>query len=58
MNPATDESVEAIFRLYEKYGSGDYIGECVSQTEHMVQCAMLAEDEGCSDEVNCFRPMY
>ncbi|XP_072031106.1 2-amino-1-hydroxyethylphosphonate dioxygenase (glycine-forming)-like [Amphiura filiformis] len=46
-----NESIEAIFRLYDEHGRGDYIGECVSQTQHMVQCAMLAEAEGCSNEV-------
>ena len=33
-----------IFEYYEKYGNKDYIGEEVSQIEHMVQCAMIAEE--------------
>lgn len=33
-----------IFELYDKYGNNDYIGEEVSQIEHMIQCAMLAEE--------------
>ena len=49
-----DETMEAIFDLYTKYGDGDYIGEPVSQTEHMVQCAMLAEQEGYPKEVGLF----
>lgn len=40
-----------VFDLYRKYGDQDYIGEPVSQKEHMIQCAMLAEKEGYSDEV-------
>ena len=51
MDDQIGKSVEAIFRLYELHGSEDYLGEAVSQTQHMVQCAMLAEAEGCSNEV-------
>ena len=43
--------VDEIFLLYRKYGSEDYIGEPVSQIEHMCQCAQLAEQEGYDDEV-------
>lgn len=43
--------VDAVFALYEKYGRADYIGEPVSQLEHMCQAAQLAEQEGCSEEV-------
>jgi 2-amino-1-hydroxyethylphosphonate dioxygenase (glycine-forming) len=43
----TDE----IFDLYEKYGQADYIGEPVSQIEHMSQSAQLAIKEGYDDEV-------
>ncbi|XP_033629904.1 2-amino-1-hydroxyethylphosphonate dioxygenase (glycine-forming)-like [Asterias rubens] len=46
-----DKTVEAIFDLYQRFGANDYIGEPVSQTEHMVQCAMLAEREGEPTEV-------
>lgn len=45
------KSVNEIFDLYEKYGQADYIGEPVSQVEHMVQAARLAEAEGYDDEV-------
>ena len=43
--------VDEIFSLYEKYGSADYIGEPVSQVEHMYQAAELAEKEGYLDDV-------
>jgi phosphonate degradation associated HDIG domain protein len=44
-------TVEEIFELYEKYGNADYIGEPVSQMEHMCQAAQLAEAEGYDEEV-------
>jgi 2-amino-1-hydroxyethylphosphonate dioxygenase (glycine-forming) len=40
-----------IFDLYARFGSNDYIGEPVSQVEHMSQAAQLAIDEGFDDEV-------
>lgn len=43
--------VNEIFALYEKYGDEDYIGEPVSQLEHMSQAAALAEEEGQDEEV-------
>lgn len=43
--------VNEVFSLYEKYGDEDYIGEPVSQLEHMSQAATLAEEEGYDDEV-------
>jgi phosphonate degradation associated HDIG domain protein len=43
--------VNEIFSLYEKYGDEDYIGEPVSQLEHMSQAAALAKAEGFDDEV-------
>jgi phosphonate degradation associated HDIG domain protein len=44
-------AVDEIFSLYEKYGAADYIGEPVSQIEHMCQAAQLAEAEGYDEEV-------
>ena len=44
-------AVEEVFSLYEKFVSEDYIGEPVSQIEHMCQAAQLAEDEGYDNEV-------
>ncbi|MDB5147247.1 MAG: hypothetical protein JWQ57_1267 [Mucilaginibacter sp.] len=43
--------VDEVFSLYEKFGDADYIGEPVSQLEHMSQAASLAEAEGYDDEV-------
>jgi phosphonate degradation associated HDIG domain protein len=43
--------VNQVFSLYEKYGDEDYIGEPVSQLEHMSQAATLAQAEGYDDEV-------
>jgi 2-amino-1-hydroxyethylphosphonate dioxygenase (glycine-forming) len=44
-------NVAEIFSLYEKYGRSDYIGEPVSQIEHMCQAAQLAEAEGYDEDV-------
>jgi phosphonate degradation associated HDIG domain protein len=43
--------VKEVFLLYEKFGDDDYIGEPVSQLEHMSQAAALAQAEGHDDEV-------
>lgn len=43
--------VARVFGLYERFGASDYIGEPVSQLEHMSQAAQLAMAEGCDDEV-------
>jgi len=43
--------VKDIFKYYEIYGEKDYIGEPVTQIEHMVQAAMLAEENNEPDEV-------
>lgn len=43
--------VEEVFELYEKFGSHDYIGEPVSQLEHMCQAAQLAQQQGYREEV-------
>jgi predicted HD phosphohydrolase len=37
--------------LYEKHGDEDYIGEPVSQLEHMSQSAQLAQQAGFDEEV-------
>ena len=44
-------AVDEVFALYEKFGREDYIGEPVSQIEHMCQAAQLAEAEGYDDDV-------
>ena len=43
--------VDEIMGLYTSYGNEDYIGEPVSQIEHMCQCAQLAKKEKYDDEV-------
>ncbi|MGI4884108.1 MAG: HD domain-containing protein [Janthinobacterium lividum] len=43
--------VEDLFALYEAHGGDDYIGEPVSQLEHMWQAAALAQAAGYEDEV-------
>ena len=45
------EVVDEVFDLYIKFGDADYIGEPVSQIEHMSQSAQLAMNEGFDDEV-------
>lgn len=45
------QRVDEILSLYEQYGNADYIGEPVSQIEHMCQCAQLAEEEGYGTDV-------
>ena len=46
------ESVlDQVFEPYLKHGADDYIGESVSQIEHMSQCAELARRQGYDDEV-------
>ena len=46
-----EEATKQIFNLYRGWGHRDYIGEPVSQLEHMTQCAMLAEKDGYPNEV-------
>lgn len=43
--------VEEVFSLYTNYGNEDYIGENVSQLEHMCQAAQLAELKGYDSEL-------
>jgi 2-amino-1-hydroxyethylphosphonate dioxygenase (glycine-forming) len=43
--------VDEVFDLYAKHGHEDYIGEPVSQMEHMSQSAQLAMQEGHDEEV-------
>ncbi len=51
MNTNPLDTVNEVFSLYEKFGHADYIGEPVSQLEHMSQSAQLAMGEGFDDEV-------
>lgn len=45
------QTTNEIIELYEKYGDEDYDGEPVSQTSHMIQCAMEAMAEGEDEEL-------
>ena len=47
----TIKQIDDLFLLYKKYGQSDYIGENVSQVEHMIQAAMLAEEDNQPIEV-------
>lgn len=51
MESSIDKTLQEVFMLYEKFGAADYIGEPVSQIEHMSQAAQLAMKEGFDDEV-------
>lgn len=53
MNPerAYKQTANEIIQLFEKYGDEDYDGEPVSQTSHMIQCAMEAMAEGEDEEL-------
>ncbi|AZE97189.1 hypothetical protein C4J95_5076 [Pseudomonas orientalis] len=46
-----EQVIAEVFGLYERHGTTDYIGEPVSQIEHMSQAAQLAMAEGFDDEV-------
>src|SRR5881275_731530 len=41
-NTTPSAATQEIMQLFDKYGNSDYDGEPVTQTSHMVQCAMLA----------------
>ena len=52
MNSEQARSIaEEIYGLYRSYGGEEYAGEKVTQLEHMVQAAQLAEEEGYDEEV-------
>ena len=38
--------IDEILRVFREYGSGQYLGEPVSMTEHMLQSAYAAERDG------------
>ncbi|WP_057940293.1 phosphonate degradation HD-domain oxygenase [Algoriphagus resistens] len=48
---SSTERIGLVFDLYRKFGQEDYIGEPVSQIEHMSQSAQIAENEGHDEEV-------
>ncbi|WP_447738181.1 phosphonate degradation HD-domain oxygenase [Pseudomonas laurentiana] len=49
--PTPAEIIDSTFALYHRHGSDDYIGEAITQLEHMSQAAQLAMAEGYDDEV-------
>lgn len=46
-----EQTIQEVFALYDQFGADDYIGEPVSQVEHMCQSAQLAQREGHGPEV-------
>jgi phosphonate degradation associated HDIG domain protein len=38
--------IDSVFTLFREKGDGAYFGEAVTQTEHALQCAHLAEQSG------------
>ena len=44
-------NVDSIIGLYKQYGSSDYIGENMSQLEHMTRAAMIAEKNGENNQI-------
>lgn len=46
-----NDVADEILDLYKRFGNEDYIGEPVSQIEHMTQTAQLAEQENYDEEV-------
>ncbi|QXH51815.1 HD domain-containing protein [Pseudomonas fakonensis] len=46
-----EQIIQDTFALYHQHGSADYIGEAITQLEHMSQAAQLAMAEGFDDEV-------
>ena len=44
-------SVDEIFSLFNRHGSGDYVGEAVSQLQHGLQAASQARASGAKDAV-------
>lgn len=51
MDTKVQSTIEEVFGLYDRFGNEDYIGEPVSQLEHMSQSAQLAITQGYDDEV-------
>jgi 2-amino-1-hydroxyethylphosphonate dioxygenase (glycine-forming) len=45
------KTANEIVQFFEQFGNRDYIGEPVSQIEHMCQCAALAEAASAEEEV-------
>ncbi len=48
---ARETIVPFIAEIFERRGAEDYLGEPVTVSEHMLQCAKLAEEAGASEEL-------
>jgi phosphonate degradation associated HDIG domain protein len=48
---SAEQAVSQLFALCQQQAEADYIGEAISQLEHMAQAAELAEREGADDEL-------
>ncbi|MGI8950983.1 MAG: HD domain-containing protein [Chitinophagaceae bacterium] len=48
---SSEQICNELLFLFEKYGDEDYDGEPVSQTSHMIQCAMQAINEDADTEL-------
>lgn len=46
-----ESKVDEILSLYLNFGDSDYIGEPISQMEHMYQCAQLAQEANADGEL-------
>lgn len=46
-----EKIVSDILDLYSRFGSTDYIGESITQIEHMAQASNLAMEEGYDDDI-------
>ena len=51
MTTDIDKAVEDLFQMIADSGEADYIGENVTQLEHMCQAAEYAEEQGNDDEL-------
>ncbi|WP_442583168.1 (R)-1-hydroxy-2-trimethylaminoethylphosphonate oxygenase [Mesorhizobium sp. ASY16-5R] len=49
--PTSETIVEVIADIFERRGSDAYLGESVTMSEHMLQGAWLAEQEGAPEEL-------
>ncbi|MDQ6433538.1 HD domain-containing protein [Mesorhizobium sp. LHD-90] len=49
--PTTETIIEVIADIFERRGDDAYLGEPVTMSEHMLQGAWLAEQEGAPDEL-------
>ena len=46
-----DQRIDKLFNLYKSYGQANYIGELITQLEHMIQAATLAEKQNLPKDV-------